>query len=87
VRVPRTFAKVSTSLDAPASFPRENRRETLNATNPSQLPVRDVARFLRVSTRTVYAMCAQGRLAHVRVMNAIRIDPAAIAPFVSSMTQ
>jgi excisionase family DNA binding protein len=37
--------------------------------------VREVAAFLRVSTRTVYAMCAQGRLAHVRVMNAIRIAP------------
>jgi len=49
------------------------------------LTVREVAALLRVSTRTVYAMCAHGRLAHVRVMNAIRIDPAAIDAFVSSM--
>jgi excisionase family DNA binding protein len=40
------------------------------------LTVREVAAFLRVSTRTVYAMCDEGRLAHVRIMNAIRIDPA-----------
>jgi excisionase family DNA binding protein len=42
------------------------------------LTVREVAGFLRVSTRTVYAMCAAGRLAHVRVMNAIRVAPDAL---------
>src|SRR5438105_14954762 len=42
------------------------------------LTVREVAAFLRVSTRTVYAMCAEAHLAHIRVMNAIRIDPAAL---------
>jgi excisionase family DNA binding protein len=46
------------------------------------LTVREVAAFLRVSARTVYALCEQGRLGHVRVMNAIRIRPAAIAAFV-----
>lgn len=42
------------------------------------LTVREVAAFLRVSTRTVYAMCAEGRLGHVRVMNAIRLEAAAL---------
>jgi excisionase family DNA binding protein len=42
------------------------------------LTVREVAQFLRVSPRTVYAMCAEGRLAHVRVMNAIRVEAAAL---------
>jgi excisionase family DNA binding protein len=42
------------------------------------LTVREVAAFLRVSTRTIYVMCAQGRLAHVRVMNSIRVDPTAL---------
>jgi len=42
------------------------------------LQVREVAAFLRVSTRTVYTLCDQGRLAHLRVMNAIRVDPAAL---------
>ena len=45
---------------------------------PLLLTVREVAAFLRVSTRTVYTLCDQGRLAHVRVMNAIRVDPAAL---------
>jgi len=42
------------------------------------LTVGEVAALLRVSPRTAYAMCAEGRLAHVRVMNAIRIDPTAL---------
>jgi excisionase family DNA binding protein len=43
------------------------------------LTVREVAALLRVSPRTVYAMCAEGHLTHVRVMNAIRVAPAALA--------
>jgi excisionase family DNA binding protein len=46
------------------------------------LTVREVAAFLRVSTRTVYTLCEHGRLAHVRVMNAIRIQSVALAAFV-----
>ena len=42
------------------------------------LTVREVAAFLRVSARTVYTLCDQGRLAHLRVMNAIRVEPAAL---------
>ena len=41
------------------------------------LTVREVAAFLRVSTRTVYGMCAQWRLGHVRLLNGIRVDPTA----------
>jgi excisionase family DNA binding protein len=37
------------------------------------LTVREVATFLRVSTATVYELCARGKLRHVRVLNAIRI--------------
>jgi excisionase family DNA binding protein len=46
------------------------------------LTVREVAAFLRVSTRTVYTLCEEGRFAHVRILNAIRVDPAALAEFV-----
>jgi len=46
------------------------------------LTVREVASLLRVSTRTVYALCEDGRLAHARVRNAIRIPAAAVAAFV-----
>lgn len=41
------------------------------------LTVRDVARVLGVSTATVYRLCEEGRLAHVRVGNAIRFEGSA----------
>ena len=37
------------------------------------LTVREAARALRVSTATVYKLCAREELAHVRVLNVIRI--------------
>jgi len=37
------------------------------------LTVREAARLLRVSTATVYKLCARGELGHVRVLNALRI--------------
>jgi len=39
------------------------------------LTVREVADHLSVSTKTVYALCAHGRLRHIRVLNAIRVTP------------
>ena len=44
------------------------------------LTVRDVAALLRVSTRTVYLLCAQGRLADVRMMNAIPVGQRRSSP-------
>jgi len=38
------------------------------------LTVREIAQKLRVSTATVYDLCDCGRLAHVRVNNAIRVS-------------
>jgi len=46
--------------------------------SPVLLTVREVARLLNVSTATVYKLCAQGALAHVRVANAIRVRPRAL---------
>jgi excisionase family DNA binding protein len=51
------------------------------------LTVREVAAQLRVSTRTVYLLCEQGTLRHLRIANAIRIEPAALATFVRSQTE
>ena len=45
------------------------------------LSVGEVARWLGVCTATVYALCAQGRLPHVRVLNAIRIGPGDLKQF------
>jgi excisionase family DNA binding protein len=38
------------------------------------LTVREVARRLRVSRSTIYALCAEGRLPHARVSNALRMS-------------
>ena len=43
------------------------------------LSVRQVARRLGVSTATVYKLCSRGELAHVRVLNALRIPARALA--------
>jgi excisionase family DNA binding protein len=41
--------------------------------SPKCLTVKEAARALRVSTATVYRLVAEGRIAHARVSNAIRI--------------
>ena len=51
------------------------------------LTVRQIAAFLRPSTRTVYMLCDEGRLAHVRIANAIRVEPAALVALVRSRTE
>jgi excisionase family DNA binding protein len=42
------------------------------------LTVREAARVLRVSTATVYKLCARGELGHIRVLNSIRIPSEAM---------
>ena len=46
------------------------------------LTVREVAARLSVSTATVYKLCAAGKLAHVRVLGAIRVAPVNLAAFI-----
>jgi len=48
------------------------------------LSVRQVAARLGVCTATVYKLCESNELAHVRVLNAIRIAPADLARFVAA---
>jgi excisionase family DNA binding protein len=50
------------------------------------LTVREVAERLAISTATVYALCDRGELPHVRISNAIRIDPADLAAFIAGRT-
>jgi excisionase family DNA binding protein len=45
---------------------------------PELVTVREAARLLRVSTATIYKLCADGHLAHIRVSNAIRIPRLAL---------
>jgi excisionase family DNA binding protein len=46
------------------------------------LSARDVAARLGVCAATVYRMCAEGQLAHVRVLNAVRVAPRDLDAFV-----
>jgi len=55
------------------------------AVAPVLLTVRQVAELLSVSTATVYALCERQKLAHVRVANAIRIEPAALAAYLEEV--
>ena len=62
----------SESRPSPAFAPvTENSADRLR----TLLTVREVAAYLRVSTATVYELCARGRLRHIRVLNAIRVAP------------
>ncbi len=45
------------------------------------LSVREAARLLGVCTSTVYKLCAEGKLRHVRISNAIRISESALAAY------
>lgn len=48
------------------------------------LTVREVASTLGVATSTVYQLCALGKLPHVRICNAIRIESIAVSKFVAT---
>lgn len=56
----------------------------LGAGGEPLLSVKQVAKQLGVATATVYGLCADGRLAHVRILNVIRVAPVDLAAFVAS---
>jgi hypothetical protein len=47
----------------------------LGAGGEALLSVKQVAAQLGIATATVYGLCADGRLAHVHILNAIRVAP------------
>jgi excisionase family DNA binding protein len=47
------------------------------------LSVRDVAARLGLCTATAYRLVSEGRLAHVRVLNAIRVAPRDLDAFIA----
>lgn len=49
------------------------------------LTVAEVAKVLKVSTATVYALVDRGDVAHVRVSNAIRVTRAALERYVGGL--
>jgi excisionase family DNA binding protein len=44
--------------------------------------VREVAKRLVVSTATVYVLIDRGKIAHLRVSNAVRVRPADLEAFI-----
>jgi excisionase family DNA binding protein len=48
------------------------------------LSARQVAARLGVCTRTVYALTERGKLPHIRISNAIRIDPQDLDAFIAA---
>ena len=48
------------------------------------LSVKQTAERLAVTTATVYGLCASGRLAHIRILNVIRIALADLSAFIQS---
>ena len=58
----------------PAVTPGSQSAATAPATFSRLLSVREVAGRLGVCTSTVYKLCNEGKLAHVRVSNAIRVE-------------
>jgi excisionase family DNA binding protein len=53
---------------------------------PRLFSVREAASLLGVSTSTVYKLCAEGKLGHVRISNAIRVPDLALRAFASART-
>jgi excisionase family DNA binding protein len=48
------------------------------------LKVREVAAQLRACTATVYRLCDEGQLRHIRMLHAIRVDPIDLAAFIDA---
>ncbi len=49
------------------------------------LTVREVAALLKVTTATVYKLCARGELRHSRVLNVIRITAETVSMLVAGL--
>jgi excisionase family DNA binding protein len=60
------------------------RLEVLRGGRDGLLSVREAAEQLGLCTATVYGLCAEGALPHIRILNAIRIAPADLVDFLES---
>jgi excisionase family DNA binding protein len=63
------------------------RVEVLRGGKDGLMSVRDTAEQLGLCTATVYGLCADGALPHIRILNAIRIAPADLEAFIASRRQ
>ena len=60
------------------------RLEVLQPGRAGLLSVREAAGQLCLCTATVYGLCAEGALPHIRILNAIRIAPADLEAFIEA---
>ena len=58
------------------------RLEVLRGRKDGLLSVREAAEQLGLCTATLYGLCADGALPHIRILNAIRIAPADLEAFI-----
>ena len=79
----RTFAPVRSPFVTRLLPEMAARLEVLKGGGDRLLSVRQAAEQLGLCTATVYGLCADGALAHIRILNAIRIAPADLADFVA----
>ena len=55
-----------------------------SATPGRLLTVAEVAAQLRVCRATIYRLCSEGKLSHVRVSNTVRIPSASLVAFMTA---
>jgi excisionase family DNA binding protein len=68
----------------PGSAATTARLEVLRGGKDGLLSVREAAHQLGLCTATVYGLCAEGALPHIRILNAIRIAPADLEAFIDA---
>jgi excisionase family DNA binding protein len=77
--VRRTWEQIRKIL-LPKEPPRSESRQ-VGVQHGALLSVAEVARRLRVCEATVYKLCSRGTLAHIRILNAVRVAPEALASY------
>jgi len=60
------------------------RLEVLTGGGDRLLSVRQAAEQLGLCTATIYGLCADGALPHIRILNAIRIAPVDLTAFIAA---
>ena len=60
------------------------RLEVLRSVDDRLLSVRQAAEQLGLCAATIYGLCAEGALPHIRILNTIRIAPADLAAFIAA---
>jgi excisionase family DNA binding protein len=83
----RTVAPVRTPFVTrllPGSAATTARLEVLRGGKDGLLSVREAAARLGLCTATVYGLCSEGALPHIRILNAIRIAPADLEVFIEA---